>query len=110
MGRSPAYWRGWLAFQMRQTVPAASTDSESSEWAEGFAAAVREWRKAKAWYRSKTILAAILMSLVGVALLVFGNSAVGGTLTVASVLQVLLRMLTHDSIRFTNDLSDFDPR
>lgn len=54
--------------------------------------------KDKKWYESRTMWANILATLGGVALAISGELAVGAPLTVAGVLNIVLRAVTKQGV------------
>jgi hypothetical protein len=58
----------------------------------------------KPWYKSKTIQAAVITGVIGVAMAVVGEGVVneqvaGGILVAVALLNTVLRMVTTESVR-----------
>lgn len=52
----------------------------------------------KKWYKSKSCWAGILEMAGGIALAIAGNLAAGGALTIAGVIEIILRAVTNTKI------------
>jgi heme O synthase-like polyprenyltransferase len=52
----------------------------------------------KKWYKSKTVWANIIGTASGIAALIAGDLATGGSVTAASVLNIILRVVTKQAI------------
>jgi hypothetical protein len=52
----------------------------------------------KKWWRSRTLLVGVLEIIAGVVTAIAGEISTGGTLTVAGVLTIILRIITKSAI------------
>ncbi|MFA5056498.1 MAG: hypothetical protein WC485_00155 [Opitutaceae bacterium] len=121
--KTAAYWEGWLAAQTRQPCKYSEDQAEDTDdrdqWADGFAAAVKEGKAGKVWWKSKTIQVAGILAAVGVGMIVWGKFSggsesgmmmgAGGGMTVSNLVSILLRTITDQPVYFGGSGSSNPP-